>query len=1081
MATNKITADLLLAKDAQQRIDALHKSLVIVKEAITSVKVEAKEMANSLKGMQFGNINLKDISSAKNNMQKTERDLLKLEQDRLILQQQIEKAQQQILRTKQQASKAEAESLKNKKLEIDIDTKQYNLAQKRAKEQEKQTKAKQKEIDKEKELTEALKLQGNTILELERKQKALTIARKNANINSKEYKQMTVELANVNSSIAKNNKSIGKFTDNVGNYMGAVKNFFAAAGISIGISAAFSAIQNFVGGSIKAFREFEKSMSELKAITGAGAKDLLFYGNAAKELSSKSTVAATDVVKAFTLIGSAKPELLKSASALTDVADKAIVLSEAAGMSLPDAAAALTDSMNQFSAPADQAGRYINVLAAGAKEGAASITASKDALLGFGSVASGANVNIEESVALIQTLADKGIKGAEAGTALRNVLLKLSAPDALGKDAQDAMKKLGVNMGVVSDKTLPINVRLKEMSKIMGDTYAMTKVFGTENITAGNIILQNIPRFEQLTKAVTGTNEAYKQQADMTDNLDGKLKKIGNQYDTLKISMGEVFAQMLNDIGILDGLTESLAFQNMVLQEKTIPAWRKFFGILRSEDYALLINKEISKMRQQSADIAVGLMEDIIKIKAQIKNLPADTDVGIRKEMAQKLADATINYQKYIDYKRETFKLTDAQLKLTEQEILKQALNNVMIEKQTDALNNNTNAIGKNNEAKKKGKTITSEGKLGEGTKPVEGTPQEIISLEGRKIPMMPRKQNVDWDLRIQPKIEEILPISEEDRMSIRQIIEEGLNQTLDIGSQTTDLFSSIYDFKAEQLDQDIEQTETEINNSQSRIDQLNSELEEKQNALQKELELGQTGAANNADKLRQEVALKQAEVQAETQKQNDLKKQKAKEEAERKKIGEKQKSWAKAGLTIDYFSELASHAKTSAANPLNIVTAGAAGIAQYALLAALSTGRFTLGLAQINATKYAHGGTGILEGERHINGGVNLGAIGEGEQGERFSIFSREATSKHGDMIEDFTNAANSNQLQDWYINTGFDKPFIANHYIDMTTKELEKKVTKMVEQQVLTNYYLKNQKTVLNNGKLIINSDNSREVFVG
>jgi hypothetical protein len=66
----------------------------------------------------------------------------------------------------------------------------------------------------------------------------------------------------------------------------------------------------------------------------------------------------------------------------------------------------------------------IDALAAGAKYGAAAIPEVSEAMVKFGAAAKAANVSVIESTALIETLAEKGLKGAEAGTAIRNVLLK---------------------------------------------------------------------------------------------------------------------------------------------------------------------------------------------------------------------------------------------------------------------------------------------------------------------------------------------------------------------------------------------------------------------------------------------------------------------------------------------------------------------------------------------------------------------------------------------------------------------------------------------------------------------------------
>jgi TP901 family phage tail tape measure protein len=282
---------------------------------------------------------------------------------------------------------------------------------------------------------------------------------------------------------------------------------------------------------------FDKAADQLQSITGASAEDLEFYKQAAISLGPAVGKSATEVIKAYQLIGGAKPELLKNKEALTDFTKQVLVLSKASKEGLSESATELTDAMNQFGAPASEAARYINVLAAGSKEGAAEIPDLTAALLKFGVAAKSSNVSVEESTALIETLAEKGLKGADAGTALRNVLAKLSAPDTLPKAALAALKVAGVDIKKLSDTTVPFSARLEELSKIQGNASAITKVFGLENKIAGEVLINNRKRVEELTQAVTGTSTAYEQAAINTDNLAGDTDKAKAAYESLILSI----------------------------------------------------------------------------------------------------------------------------------------------------------------------------------------------------------------------------------------------------------------------------------------------------------------------------------------------------------------------------------------------------------------------------------------------------------------------------------------------------------------------------------------------------------------
>lgn len=308
------------------------------------------------------------------------------------------------------------------------------------------------------------------------------------------------------------------------------------------------AIVNFGVDSVKTFAVYEQSLASLSAITGATGKDLQFFSDQAKEIGASTTIAAQEAVKAFELIGSAKPELLDNAQAMTDVTKAAITLAEAAGLELPEAALSLTDAMNQFGAGAEQANRFINVLAAGSKAGAAAVPQVTQALLKFGAVAKQSNISIEESVGLIETLAERGLKGAEAGTALRNVLLKLSTAQALPKEAIAQLDAAGVNTAILSDNTISLGRRLQELAKIQGNATAISKVFGAENAIAANVLLESTDRLKEFTSAVTNTNVAQEQAAIQTDTLAARLKQIGNIWENIKITVGGFLGTVLKNL-----------------------------------------------------------------------------------------------------------------------------------------------------------------------------------------------------------------------------------------------------------------------------------------------------------------------------------------------------------------------------------------------------------------------------------------------------------------------------------------------------------------------------------------------------
>ena len=275
---------------------------------------------------------------------------------------------------------------------------------------------------------------------------------------------------------------------------------------------------------------FGQAMSDLSAITGAVGEDLQFYRQQAIALGSETTKTASEVVAAFKLVGSARPELLANREALVAVTKEVILLAEASGLDIPTATRAAVTSLNQFGEASDQAGRFVNVLAAGAKFGAAEIPNVALALKQSGASAANANVSFEETNALIQLLAKGGIQGAEAGTALRQILIRLSTsgnreitPAVVG--ISTALQNLQAQFNSIED---PVALAI-----------AQKELFGDEAVNAALSVLRFSNEINPLVDKLTGTSTALEQARARTDNLRGDLDRLSSAWEGLTLSITE--------------------------------------------------------------------------------------------------------------------------------------------------------------------------------------------------------------------------------------------------------------------------------------------------------------------------------------------------------------------------------------------------------------------------------------------------------------------------------------------------------------------------------------------------------------
>lgn len=386
------------------------------------------------------------------------------------------------------------------------------------------------------------------------------------NASTEAIKKARAEFEKLDGKVQIADRAVGDFTKNVGNYpklnsfTSGLRDLVGAFGLVGGITAFASVVK----GSITTIREFEQSVADLRAITGASGEDLDFLKRNAIEMGKGVKGGAKAVVESYKLIASAKPELLENVKSLNQVTKAVITLSQASGMELPEAATALTDAMNQFGAPAEEAAFFIDALANGAKYGSAEIPQITEALLKFGAVAKSSNINIAESTALIELLAEKGLKGAEAGTALRNVLLKLSAPDALPKDAQKVIQGLGIDFEFLKDKTVTVQQKFEALKPLLQDDANLVKVFGLENVVAAKNVIGHTDRLAELTSKMDEFGTAQEQATLRTQTLEGDIVKLGSAWDSFILSLNKgdsvISRSLSNLISLLNKAIEGYAF-----------------------------------------------------------------------------------------------------------------------------------------------------------------------------------------------------------------------------------------------------------------------------------------------------------------------------------------------------------------------------------------------------------------------------------------------------------------------------------------------------------------------------------------
>lgn len=373
-------------------------------------------------------------------------------------------------------------------------------------------------------------------------------------------KLVTAELQKIKTEVQETESWISRFNNGLTKWGGLLA---TGAATLTGVSMALNTLRNNRDSK-------ESSQAELKALTGLDDSSIQWLTEQAEKLSTtmdesglRIRQSSDEILQAYMLIGSKKPELLKDKEALNAVTIEAMRLAAAAKIDLKDAVTATTVSLNMYGESADQAARYVNVLAAGSKEGAADVSAQAAAIKNAGVAASGAGVSIEQLDGTIQMLAEKGLEAEPAGTALRKFFLVLqTGPDE-------------TNPKVVGLQTALENLNKKSLSAAQIQT-----MFGEEAYSAATILIDNADKVRQYTEAVTDTNIAMEQAVINSDTNEAKMAQYRNSIKEAGI---ELMERLNPSLSLLTGWTTKI----IVALPKLIDWFIKYKGIIITSTAAI--------------------------------------------------------------------------------------------------------------------------------------------------------------------------------------------------------------------------------------------------------------------------------------------------------------------------------------------------------------------------------------------------------------------------------------------------------------------------------------------------------------
>ena len=295
-------------------------------------------------------------------------------------------------------------------------------------------------------------------------------------------------------------------------------------------------------------------MAETAGIAGATEDEYKQLQAAAQEMGKRTTKTATEAAQALGYMSLAGWNVNDSISALEPV----LRLSEATSMDLATCSDLVTDSMSALGLGVDDLTNYLNVAVQANNKSNTTAQALMEAMIGCGGAAKSAGMDYKQTAAALGILANNGIKGAEAGTALNSMLVRMTTKDV----AQKAFKELGVSiydssgaMRNMQDILVELNGAMSGLSQEQKNNY-MAAIAGTNYYTQFGYLLEGVAEgadgaastWTQLTEAFENSDGALDAMADtMTDTLPGAMAIFGSAVDDAKIRLCEVFAPLAKD------------------------------------------------------------------------------------------------------------------------------------------------------------------------------------------------------------------------------------------------------------------------------------------------------------------------------------------------------------------------------------------------------------------------------------------------------------------------------------------------------------------------------------------------------
>jgi len=286
-------------------------------------------------------------------------------------------------------------------------------------------------------------------------------------------------------------------------------------------------------GAIAKFQQFEKTMSEVKAVTQATGKDFDKLTKRARELGATTTFSASEVAQGMAELGRAGLDVNEILLNIPTT----LKLAQAGVLDLGTASDIMTNVAQGFGIAADEAGRVGDILAKTASRSNTDITQLGYAMAYAAPLSKAFGVSIEEASAAIGLFSNNGIKGSAAGTGLRQALVQLHKETPKGTKL---LKEYGLTYADLNVETRGFIPVLETLAKANISASDATKIFQARAAGGLTILARQIDQFKELNKETNNATGTLDEMSNtLTDNLYGAVKEFTSAWEELMITIGK--------------------------------------------------------------------------------------------------------------------------------------------------------------------------------------------------------------------------------------------------------------------------------------------------------------------------------------------------------------------------------------------------------------------------------------------------------------------------------------------------------------------------------------------------------------